>query len=78
MGIFSNWFGTNNDDDLPEILSDIDINHGLSIGVQDTDDFYDAHITNPATGLPMTGGLGSFDIGGSPYGFDMNDDNSFD
>lgn len=29
---------------------------------------------NPATGLPMVGdGIGGFDVGGSPYGFDAHD-----
>lgn len=25
---------------------------------------------NPATGLPMTGGIGGVDVGGNPYGHD--------
>lgn len=29
---------------------------------------------NPATGLPMIDGCGSFDVGGSPYGTDLHDD----
>lgn len=27
---------------------------------------------NPATGLPMTGGIGSVDVGGNPYGTDLH------
>lgn len=27
---------------------------------------------NPATGLPMTGGIGSVDVGGNPYGIDLH------
>lgn len=42
---------------------------------------------NPATGLPMLDDIGGVDIGGNPYGFDLNQsgdhgsphfDNSFD
>ncbi len=28
---------------------------------------------NPATGLPMTGGFGSVDVAGNPYGVDLDD-----
>lgn len=28
---------------------------------------------NPATGLPMTSGIGSVDVAGNPYGTDLND-----
>lgn len=33
-----------------------------------------SHISdiNPATGLPMIGGIGGIDAGGSPYGFDSH------
>lgn len=45
-------------------------------------DFDDSSRINPATGLPMVGGIGGFDIGGNPYGFDnselMHNDNSLD
>jgi hypothetical protein len=45
-------------------------------------DFDDSSRINPATGLPMVGGIGGFDIGGNPYGFDDNNlthiDNSLD
>ena len=27
---------------------------------------------NPATGLPMTGGIGGVDVGGNPYGTDLH------
>lgn len=27
---------------------------------------------NPATGLPMVNGCGGFDVGGSPFGMDVN------
>lgn len=27
---------------------------------------------NPATGLPMVGGYGGFDVGGSPFGVDLS------
>ena len=27
---------------------------------------------NPATGLPMAGGIGSVDVGGNPYGTDLH------
>jgi len=54
LGLFSNWFGTRpGDDDLPEILDDIDMNHDLSIGIQETTDYYDEHTINPASGLPI-------------------------
>lgn len=30
-------------------------------------------VINPATGLPMTGGFGSVDVAGNPYGVDLDD-----
>jgi hypothetical protein len=35
-------------------------------------DAWDAHRTNPATGLPMVGGNGSVDVAGNPYGCDLD------
>lgn len=33
---------------------------------------------NPATGLPMTGGIGGVDMAGNPYGVDLDDHHSRD
>lgn len=41
-------------------------------------DAWDAHRTNPATGLSMMGGNGSVDVAGNPYGCDLNDDDPWD
>lgn len=37
------------------------------------DPFDDFTTVNPATGLPMMGGIGGIDVAGNPYGFDNND-----
>ena len=31
---------------------------------------------NPATGLPMTNGIGGVDVGGNPYGVDLDDNDA--
>ncbi|MFC4259621.1 hypothetical protein ACFOZ5_11325 [Marinobacter lacisalsi] len=37
--------------------------------------FMDECHINPATGLPMAhGGIGGFDVGGNPFGFDLSPD----
>ncbi|CAM4213528.1 hypothetical protein [Vibrio agarivorans] len=36
--------------------------------------FDDDNSINPATGLPMVGGIGGLDVQGNPYGFDNSDD----
>lgn len=35
--------------------------------------FDDSMEINPATGLPMVGGIGGFDMAGNPYGFNNDD-----
>lgn len=35
--------------------------------------FDDSMEINPATGLPMMGGIGGIDVAGNPYGFDNDD-----
>ncbi len=42
--------------------------HSNSVSTPETTDI------NPATGLPMSSGIGSVDVGGSPYGMDIHDD----
>jgi len=37
------------------------------------DSFNDLSEINPATGLPMIGGIAGIDVAGNPYGFDNND-----
>lgn len=64
MGFFS-WlgslFGSNNlDDGLDQV--DNGVSHDL---------FEDESDINPATGLPMMGGV---DVEGNPYGVDLHDD----
>jgi len=58
---------------------------GIDNGLFDNDSgCADMNETNPATGLPMTDGFCSLDVGGNPYGTDMDDhfgsmsDDSFD
>lgn len=38
----------------------------------DTDESSITHV-NPATGLPMCGGIGGVDVAGNPYGFNNDD-----
>lgn len=44
------------------------------ICTSDANDFLwsDEFMVNPATGLPMTGGIGGFDSMGNAFGFDTN------
>jgi len=44
------------------------------IGTSEANDFSssDDFMVNPATGLPMTGGIGGFDMMGNAFGFDIN------
>lgn len=37
----------------------------------------DDHCVNPATGLPMVGGMGGVDVHGNPFGTDMNEHQLF-
>lgn len=43
-----------------------------------TDDSFshDDFAVNPATGLPMTDGIGSVDVAGNPYGMDLSQDDT--
>lgn len=69
MGIFSDWFGTSNDD-VFEDTSSIGMDESIHSPI-------DEHVINPATGLDMIDGMGSVDVGGSPFGVDIHDDSSF-
>jgi hypothetical protein len=60
----------------------VDEKTALAMSSEELDDFikpdrhdpYDDFTTlNPATGLPMMGGIGGIDVAGNPYGFDNND-----
>lgn len=67
MGLFSDWFGRS--DDLSGDINSTGIDDTFTTGIDD-------HTINPATGLPMTDGMGSVDVGGSPFGIDIHDHNS--
>ncbi|MCK4742909.1 MAG: hypothetical protein KAT25_03740 [Sulfuriflexus sp.] len=67
MGLFSDWFRTGNDD-LFNDTSSIGIDDTFTTGMDD-------HTINPATGLDMIDGIGSVDVGGSPFGTDIHDHN---
>ena len=41
-------------------------------------DMWPATEINPATGLPMTGGIGGVDMAGNPYGCDLDDHQTWD
>lgn len=60
----------------------VDEKTALAMSSEEMDDFahpdhhghYDDFATvNPATGLPMMGGIGGLDVAGNPYGFDNDD-----
>ena len=68
MGIFGDWFGTDSDDVFGE-SSSIGIDDAFTTGMDD-------HTINPATGLDMIDGIGSVDVGGSPFGVDIHDHNN--
>jgi hypothetical protein len=63
-------------------LADEDI--GIADSMFDDDDFtkagggFDDDCINPATGLPMVGGIGGVDVAGNPYGTSGDDFSSFD
>ena len=55
----------------PASTFDSDAGSASASGTNDfssSDDF----MVNPATGLPMTGGIGGFDMMGNSFGFDLN------
>lgn len=66
------------DDDDDQFLSG-DESFGMSSSssiFEDDSNFIDNSSNfdiNPATGLPMTDGIGSIDVGGSPFGMDIHD-----
>lgn len=66
MGLFD-W--------LSDFFSDDDSNFCPGNSDEDSEDIY---TINPASGLPMIGGIGGVDIEGNPYGIDSfnNDDDS--
>ncbi len=64
---------SSNDDDLFEsasLFDDSEFNYSTTDSSPSTDD--DLAI-NPASGLPMTGGIGGVDAAGNPYGIDSSD-----
>jgi len=65
MGLFSDWFGTDSDD-LFDDTSSMGIDESFTTEIDD-------HTINPATGLDMIDGIGSVDVGGSPFGVDIHD-----
>lgn len=40
--------------------------------------FDDDNLINPATGLPMVGGIGGIDVGGDPFGSSFHHDSLFE
>lgn len=57
----------------------VDEKTALAMSSEELDDFIkpdhheDFTTINPATGLPMMGGIGGIDVAGNPYGFDNDD-----
>lgn len=68
MRLFSwlfDWFSNTSN----SIDSDTQI-HNSDTASYSQDDF----AVNPATGLPMVGGMGGVDVHGNPFGMDLHDD----
>ena len=60
--LYYDWCDRNNDYDL----SFNEYKNKMSFGYSDVRS--DCNATNPATGLPMIGGIGGIDIGGNAFG----------